>query len=579
MVHIYNMSDSDAENHSPQQQRPAGVGASGGGYFLTDDQFQQLLSHLTSNNGTSTTGTPAPTGTPGTTAPLTPTRSSAIKPQTNWQDVESKDGMRQFKEAAKRPDNVPVRTLTVNNKDPLITHLSSHAITHGYDWNLYLPTLDSTASGLAKNQVVNKSAAGHESVDIDFGLKAHIIDEQRKLNENCVLWLTYWMFGLWNQDMSAWTRDKLPDPLPKKEIHELNLNLDPNDTNLDLQRVVSDLKQRYRIISQLIFFTLQNLIHPDSWKSILVDKAKFTWTHVQTEEKVYDGFWVLNKVLSLISPAVVVDHQALLETLHSLTMAKSKYNVATMLSQLQETRQKIVAHGGICPDQTFLSAFFKALQSGNNAAFNKVVKEMETKWQMGNPVDIPTINSQLLTYYNNLVTNRKWGKTDDQGTTSSSSEIALLTKKVEEQEKKIRFLEGEKKSAKPAPTAGAGSGDKKGPWRTTNVGKTTKHPETGEEMVWCPHHGKNGGCYMPKGHNHDEWLKNREEKTARRSKRTRDGDGTSSPAPKSLKLNDKHKTALCTALASKLTTAFNMDDTEAIDFIEKGIKDANQQLN
>jgi hypothetical protein len=571
------MSGNDEENQPPQPN--VGGGARVGGVFLTDDQFQQLISHLTSNNGTSTTGTPNPTGTTGTSVPLTPPRSSAIKPQAVWHDVDSKEGMRQFKEATKRPDNVPLRTLTVNNKEPLITHCSSHAITHGYDQNLQVPTLTSTASGLAKNGAVKKSAAGHESVEFEFGPTAHIFDEQHKVNEQGVLYLAHWMFGRWDQDMSAWTRDQPPNPLPAKEIQELNLNLDPNDSNVDLERVVSDVKQRYRIISQLIFFTLQNLIHPDSWKSILIDKSNFTWTNVQTQEKVYEGFWVFYKVLRLISPAVVVDHQALLETLHSLTMSKSKYNVATLLSQLQETRQKIQAHGGLCTDQTFLTAFFKALQTGNNAAFNKVVKEMETAWQMGDPTEIPIVSSKLLTYYNNLVTNRKWGKTDDQGTNPSSSEIALLTKQVDEQAKRIRFLEGEKKSEKPAPNAGAGSAQKKGPWRTTNVGKTTKHPETGEEMVWCPHHGKNGGCYMPKGHNHEEWLKEREEKSARRSKRTRDSERSSSPAPKSLKLNEKHKTALCTAFATKLTTAFNMDDAEAMDFIKNGINDANQQLN
>lgn len=570
------MTGSDAENEPPQQPT---IGIPANGMIgLTAAQFQQLIGHLFSNNGTPTTGTPNPTGTTGT-GPTTPLRTSAIKPKSVWQEVESKDGQRQFIEAAKRPDGVPLRTLTVKNKDPLITHISSHAITNGYDQTLHMPTLDSAASGLVKNQVVTKSAAGHESVEFEFGSTAHIIDELHKLNEISVLYYAHWTFGNWNQDMSGWKRDKMPDPLPEKKIKELNLNLDPNDTNLDLQRVVSDKKQRCRIISQLLFFTLQNLIHPDSWKSILVDKANFTWTNEQTGEKVYDGFWVLYKILCLISPAVVVDNQALLAQLHSLTMSKAKYNVATLISHLQETRQKIVAQGGVCPDETFLTAFFKALQTGNNAAFNAVVKKMETDWQMGTPTDVTTISSKLLTYYNNLVTNGKWGKTDDQGTTSSSSEIALLTKKVGEYEKRIKFLEGEQKSTKPAPTSGAGSGDKKGPWRTTYVGKTTKHPETGEEVVWCNHHGKNGGCYMPKGHNHEEWLKAREEKAARRSKRTRDGERTSSPAPKTLKLNDKHKTALCTALTTKLTTAFNMDDDAAKEIIENGIKEANQQLN
>ena len=38
--------------------------------------------------------------------------------------------------------------------------------------------------------------------------------------------------------------------------------------------------------------------------------------------------------------------------------------------------------------------------------------------------------------------------------------------------------------------------EKKGPWRTNKVGDKIKHPDTGEDMKWCPNHGKTG-CYMP----------------------------------------------------------------------------------
>lgn len=103
----------------------------------------------------------------------------------------------------------------------------------------------------------------------------------------------------------------------------------------------------------------------------------------------------------------------------------------------------------------------------------------------------------------------------------------------------------------------------KGNWRTTKVGDTTTHPDTGETMKWCQHHGKTG-CYMPEDHNHEAWAKQKEANGKRR--------GQQSPAnpssPKNLKLSAKHRAALTTSL----TTSFAFTDEEAAQFIKDEIE-------
>lgn len=565
--------DQQFSDASDGDQLPTDL-TNGKSILFTAAQFQQLMQRVSSPYYGSP---PRTTGTSGgsiyNTSYTSLPRSSAIKPSSEWDDVSTDQGRKKFAAAVERDSSVKPLPLTVKHKDHYTTTFHAHSVAHSYHHYLHAPTLDSTATGRPKNGV-SKSAAGTESVEIDFGTTAHILDKPHDVNARGVLSLGYWMYGPWDFDMSNWTNEA-PNPLPAMEIHELNLNLDPNDTQFDVQRVVSDLKHRYRIVSQLVFYWLQNLIHPDSWKSLMVDKASFLWEDKKTKQKFYEGFWLLNKVMTIISPAVVIDNQALLETLNTLSLPKAKYNVTTLISQLQENQQKIVAQGGVCSKDTFLHAYFRAMKTGNNVAFNKVVEDMETKFHMdSNDVDIAVLNGQLQRLYNTFVKKGTWGKTDD----TSNTQIALTTlqKKYEEQEKKIKFLESGKKSGTGASSA-AGGAEKKGPWRTNFVGDTTKHPDTGEDMVWCRFHGKKG-CYMPKGHNHDAWAKARKEKDDRRAKRKTDDDAGGS-SPKSLKLNDKHASALCTALTTKLSTAFAVSDEQAEELIKSGIEVANKSLN
>lgn len=70
-------------------------------------------------------------------------------------------------------------------------------------------------------------------------------------------------------------------------------------------------------------------------------------------------------------------------------------------------------------------------------------------------------------------------------------------------------------------------------WRTTKIGDRCVHPITGLKYVWCAL-GHRNGSYMPEGHNHEAWEKNKKEKNAKweESKKRKGEEDDRKPAAK-----------------------------------------------
>ena len=125
---------------------------------------------------------------------------------------------------------------------------------------------------------------------------------------------------------------------------------------------------------------------------------------------------------------------------------------------------------------------------------------------------------------------------------------------------------GGRSNSKPSPAICAPE------WQITNIGATTKNPETGNLYRWCPHHtskdGTVNGMYMPDGHDHTAWVVAKKAKFAAikadkkdKAKRKVDHDnGQSPPASKSKK--GPSKLALNKSMQKALITRFQISDKE-----------------
>eukprot|EP00956_Cyclotella_meneghiniana_P030359 scaffold76054_cov77-Cyclotella_meneghiniana.AAC.2 len=119
-------------------------------------------------------------------------------------------------------------------------------------------------------------------------------------------------------------------------------------------------------------------------------------------------------------------------------------------------------------------------------------------------------------------------------------------------------------------------------WRSTKTGDTSVNPSNGALEVWCDKgHGK--GCYMPQGHDHDQWLLKKKDKVKAYNDKKRKGDadssaGDSKPAAKksggSLTLSsDYQQAAFTAAVQDNLMQKFHMTKDEAVFGTDVSIKE------
>eukprot|EP00956_Cyclotella_meneghiniana_P042945 scaffold249354_cov55-Cyclotella_meneghiniana.AAC.2 len=113
-------------------------------------------------------------------------------------------------------------------------------------------------------------------------------------------------------------------------------------------------------------------------------------------------------------------------------------------------------------------------------------------------------------------------------------------------------------------------------WRITNKGPEAIHPKTQQKFVWCGL-GHAGGCYMPEGHNHDQWAKEKKEKKRMFNEKRKLEDGDLKPAAVkndgngNLKLsNDMAQAALAT-MQKNLKEKWFLTDEEIEE--AKGVKE------
>ncbi len=535
------MGKKDGSNRGNSGGNPAGL------ITFTKEQFTQLLQMVTK----SPSGSPSTPGSTDSTADPSPTDSTMIRPKSDWISPHTKRGSILFDNATTLPQGSKLLTVTVANADAIFARFETLSMQHGWRHHLFIPT-----TGLGLVQPAVSTPGGEDTHSFDLSDTKDMLKEIPKLDEKAMTaFATFYNGGL-GQGLSPRSDGKLI-------ISRLNLQ-DTNKSN----RLAALEKYRYRVVSQVIWSTIENNFTAQSLDALKVDEEKFTFVCQETQSPHYDGFIALYLLLKKVKPTTVVSVDTLRNKLETMTLKKHSYDVSQLITAAQDIRQKMISEFGAhsCEDSFFLTKMLAALATGNNKPFNEEVGIQERNWEMQKPgyTDPDEIIHSLLTLYNNMVHKKTWGRTPVQGDNSKvvalTSQLDSLTKKLETQEKQLKSL---KKSKGPSKQDGSNA---PGPWRTTNVGETTTDPKSGVPMKWCPHHGKTG-CYMPMNHDHAAWLASKEKGETGGHRGKRDLDTKKSvkfqdgpDVPKKLRLSQKLRAALVTGAYISST---ELDDLEA----------------
>ena len=263
-----------------------------------------------------------------------------------------------------------------------------------------------------------------------------------------------------------------------------------------------------------------------------------------------------------------IDVQDLEEILAEATLHKYGNNVHTLTKSMEKTWKEIkrLKHKTY-DDCRFLTQLFRAMLTTTNEDFERAVKNLKDAWIRGdNAISVTYVVEVANNSYRNIKGERSWNKKSDK-----DAKIIALTTKVGNLEQKLTNPQGNGGGGNGSNTDGSTKAKLRvDAWRIKNVGNTTEHD--GKKWVWCKHHKSDGlfeGMYMPEGHDHDAWKKDKKERVAsykeRRGKRDKDSSGGGSTPS---------KLTLSKSLQAALATNLGLSDADATSMAEKCLEES-----
>lgn len=388
------------------------------------------------------------------------------------------------------------------------------------------------------------------------------------------------------QQVQAWAAynwgandDPRVEPPTDMEIKALDF------TAADASLERANMKQQYRIRSELLFVILQNAITEEDYDLLSNDSDDYTFEDPRTGDTKSDGVIFLWKILNEVKPSTVIDVQDLETKLEEATLQKFENDVTKLTREMEKIWKEIKRlKPGTYSESRFLTQLFRALETTTNESFERTVETLKDMWILQDArCNVPYVIRTSCTKYVNLVSAHKWAITS-----SKDTKIIALTTALNEHKKKFNELktkvesnggQGGGSTNKTTKPGGDGKGKLKvAEWRIKFKGKTTT--VDGKKWVWCKEHKSEGlfdGMYMPEGHNHDEWKKEKDAKVKawkenRRSKTDKDEKTTGKGTP-----SQPNKLTLSNRLASALTTKLGVSDKDAKQLIEDAMKDSGKE--
>ena len=490
-------------------------------------------------------------------------KTTAISPYGNFLDVSSKEQKLLWREMVKPSADFVLLEMTVANSKAIIDLFTDKAITFRWMRYMRVPIHGDGFVGLTPN----KTASGRDSYNAALSVFKNLLEDFNHLTLDDVMAFASWFMG----DLTTGRSVRAPTDMTMKY---LDVNATGNDG------LVACFKQECRSVSCLVWHTIKNHFSATSYKALLVRKKDFAYECEETGDIVYDGYTLLRMIYMVVKPNVVIDVKDLQLKMEKMTIITADNNFHTLSTKLEELQQEINADKGddFCKDDKLLTELFCAAEATTNEAFALDIRSAKNAWITGKQTDKHAIINELNVLYRNMVAEGSWKKTS-----TADSKIIALTTQVANLKKQLGMKNGGKgKDPKTSKKPGGKKEDGKN-WRYTKVGDTTKCPETGATLMWCPHHGT--GAYMPSNHNHKEWAENKRKRQEqyeqrRDAKRVRfEGD----KPPKSdgdKRTDEKHpsKLQLSSALCQSLVTQCSMTPTEADSVLSKAFASASAGL-
>ena len=498
-------------------------------------------------------------------APTVAAKETKINTSVNPYDTESmnlssKEGKHHWQMVTQKEEGWKLLSLTTENSEVLADLFKDRAGQFGLDPIVMVPT-----SGTGAISTVPRTIEGKEYHNVDLLGHINILKEPHKLTLDDVRKFSAWIMG---DETSSLTIPAEADMIIKA--------IDPNKPgNVGLANKRRILLRQY---SGMLNFIIKNHLQRTSYTSLNPKSSIFEYKDEVSRRTYSCGLIKLKLVFDVINPQLVVDHAIKEQELENLSLAGCGNNVHTYLTSLQEKRNEINAalpDKEEYPARRFNTTMFSQLEKSTCEDFLTEVKSAKSRW-IRSPETFNSANKigDLVELCTNFASSGDWSKAQDRHTKM----VAMATELYKEQQKNRAGRDPLKERIpKTARVGEKGAGHGLADWKFKKEGKTKTY--LGTEFVWCPKHGhkddngKKSGMYMQAPHDHEEWVKKKEEKLAawkaKKAAGKGDGGGASSPATQA---NPPKKLALAKSYRQALTTKIGLSDLEAEHIMEEVMK-------
>eukprot|EP00956_Cyclotella_meneghiniana_P041815 scaffold240609_cov23-Cyclotella_meneghiniana.AAC.1 len=316
------------------------------------------------------------------------------------------------------------------------------------------------------------------------------------------------------------------------------------------------LKLETRNSSQALLMLIKNNMENDSWKALQLKCMPYRYKCEDTHQIVECGeVWFKVLTMNTVPSSMMRGLQHKMRFDNYSFKDDAKWNPATYIAEqdLNQNKTRICMGPQAITDQRYCEKMFLEMDPKGPSPLDKIplwkytVMHEKSDWANSAPGEGKSkeeICGVLTNTYRNLEAEGRWIIEDENP--DDAKFLALVTK-LEQNQKKLETTTKALKDVKQTmqqqfsssgSTGNASSKSKASStssafsekvWRTTNKGPEAIHPKTNKKFVWCGL-GHAGGCYMPEGHDHEQWAKEKKETKRLFNEKRKLEDGDLKPA-------------------------------------------------
>ena len=320
------------------------------------------------------------------------------------------------------------------------------------------------------------------------------------------------------------------------------------------QSLVNAQRMESRAADDMFFDFLRDCVEPVSFMRFILRQDEFTFIHEADPTQIFrSGLKLFSMVLEVVRPIAAVSVKQLQANLAAINLEGCNNNWSDYATNVTDALKQLDANNGTWCARTVSTAIFTSAEEMDNREWLAEVYINKRSYNKGDS-NLPEVLAELTNKYTDMAADGTWGQISKE-----HEQIIALTTQVGTLKKKIiagmkQPIPRKEKKDDPSPPPPEKKGFGAPLWQITKKGNTMKHPDNGDDMVWCSRHtskdGKVNGMYMKGPHDHDDWAaKKAQFRSERQSKK-----GAKRKNPKDDKESNKKRGSI-NDNASKLTLA------------------------